>query len=229
MIKENHSYYFKQMKKVFFSILLASLFLANCSKEDLEYSCDPKVNQWVVDNKLKYANISRPEFVQFNMREQIALYRSFTGKQKMKLWNEKINYLLTTQNLPDAEKESLLKLFKFAQPSHFDDAQGRVEFNTFASQWEKDVRSQFGWDDRKIFLYTHTLMKIDEFNEKVAQMAASAKTKSGSKLKSAAAETGDCECYYSIYCMTSSCVDGNCTQVSGCGIFGNSNCTGSCD
>lgn len=74
------------MKKVFISILLVSLFLTNCSKEELEYSCDPNVNEWVVGNKLKCANVSRSELAQFTLRQQVGLYRSFKGEQKIKLW-----------------------------------------------------------------------------------------------------------------------------------------------
>ncbi len=45
---------------------------------------------------------------------------------------------------------------------------------------------------------------------------------------------GNCACYYSVYCETTpsaggnSCIDGGCTAVGGCGMFGGSNCTGKC-
>jgi hypothetical protein len=216
------------MKKLFIGMILVSLFLTNCTK-NLEFSCDPLVNQWVVDNNLKYANISRPEFSQFSFEQQIGLYRSFKGKQKIKLWNEKLNYLLTTQNLSEDEKAYLLKLFSFVKPFHFDDPKGKIEFKKFASEWEKDVRSKLGWGDKKVFLYTNILLTIEEFETGLKKRELE-KAKSVSNLKSpASVKPPDCGCYYSISCgYAQVCVDGSCNKTDGCGILGTSNCTGLC-
>lgn len=63
-----------------------------CNDEELMYSCDPEVNNWVLENKDKYANISRDELARFNRDEQLGLFRSFSPDQKMYLYKEKYSF-----------------------------------------------------------------------------------------------------------------------------------------
>lgn len=57
--------------------------------------------------------------------------------------------------------------------------------------------------------------------------------KAGYQSKTAPIYPSNCSCYYTIYCQatnggTGSCIDGGCNTVSECGLFGTSNCSGSC-
>ena len=46
-----------------------------------------------------------------------------------------------------------------------------------------------------------------------------------------ARQNGNCTCYYSISCYLGQlnvCIDGECNRVTGCGLLGSSNCSGTC-
>jgi len=218
------------IQKRFLIAAIFALFFASCQKEEnLQYSCNPDVNQWVIENKSEYANISRVDFSQLDINNQLGLYRSFESNQKIKLWKEKLEYLTTSVKLTKTEKKYLLELYNFIKPEHFDNIESKQEFHDYAAKWEKEARATLNWGDKEIFLYTHTLMTESEFNIAIERRAN--KQKNDHEISEIDTKP-DCECYYSIYCGLDGYCDEKIECVSGkggCGIFGNSNCTGMCD
>lgn len=209
----------------FFLLFLFSLFFVGCSKDELTYSCDSEVDRWVKENKEMYSNISRDSLNFFSLKKQLGLYRSFSSKQKIKLWTAKVEVLLSDNKFSDREKEHFLKLIEYVKPSHFETESGRDEFLIFAEEWEKYGRTYFGWKDEDLFYSTHILLTKKEFLER---KSIDLKTK---EFELPSLEAKDCECLYSIYCSgTQTCSKGSCTiSDGGCGILGTSNCKGYCD
>ena len=81
------------MKKiVLLFVSLASLMISCSTDEDLAFSCDPIVDQWVKANYNELQTISRQDFISLpDESYQRATYASFSPQKQMKLWETKIN------------------------------------------------------------------------------------------------------------------------------------------
>ncbi|MFW5762108.1 MAG: bacteriocin fulvocin C-related protein [Cyclobacteriaceae bacterium] len=215
-------------KKLMLYIGVLCLIVHSCQKNELLYSCDPDVNQWILENKMMLAEIDRNTFAQVPMKKQIPLFRTFSPEQKVKLWNEKINLLIKFEYLSNDEKTHLLKLNNFLKPYHYSNQNGRDEFNLFADEWEKYARESLMWGDYELYIYSHTLLTEEEIYTLISS------SEVGNRSVSPPGHPRpDCECLYDIYCAfglqlcdkKSGCT----TTYGGCGITGNSDCTGYCN
>jgi hypothetical protein len=178
----------------------------------------------VKGNKETYANVSRSELAELSHEKQAGLFVSFSPEQKIKIYQEKYQYLMELNTLSKSEKEYLTKLFQQAKPEIYSSEKEKIKFEKFADEWTHQVQDLFGWYDIDVFRYTHTWLTIDEFNKWFEIKKAS------SKLKSMQAEV-DCDCRYDIGCiwgLRETCVHGNCIPVGNCGILGTADCTGVC-
>ena len=73
------------MKKHVLILLVFTTVIA-CNKEDLEFSCNPVINEYVKSNILKLSQISIDEFLIFDTSVQRAAFRSFSAERKFELW-----------------------------------------------------------------------------------------------------------------------------------------------
>ncbi len=212
-----------KIKTILYCVILLNIFiLLSCQKEQEVFSCDPDTQQWVVDNKNNYTNISRGQFALVPYKMQIPLYRSFSPVHKWNLWNEKIDILMSSDNFTITEKVHIGKLKNFIQPSHFGFSKNKKkEFDEFANLWEMHARDNFHWDDRELFVYFHTLLIEEELYEAIRNIG------------DLGTDKVDCECLYDIYCYFEyKLCDKSigCLRTdSGCGLLGNSRCNGICD
>jgi hypothetical protein len=198
------------MEKNLLIIDRITFLYAACAKEELIYSYEPDVNDWVVENKHQYANIAREELTTFDWDKQLGLFRSFSPDQKLYLYQAKYRYLMGLESLSLAEKIHLSKLYDFATPEIYVSKEEKQRFNLF---WLDEAGDVFGWEAKDIFLYTHTYVTIEEFDK------IETTTKAALKLKSAGKEE-DCKCKHDIGCPwrpISYCEKGNCIVMDGCG------------
>jgi hypothetical protein len=213
----------KNKKIVFIIITLATCyFLEGCQKDDLLYSCDPETNDWVIENKTVYANISRAEIATFSFDKQLGLFRSFAPEQRVRLYQEKYEYLMKLEYLSNPEKEQLSKLYALISPDIYTSKENSQKFNEFADKWVEESIMLFGWTSKDIFLYTHTWLTIEETEVMMNSLP---------RLKSTEVEP-TCNCHYTIACSFGlwSCVTGRCKiKDGGCGIFGSIDCDGICE
>jgi len=221
----------KMKKTTLICTLLAVLvFCMACSKE-LEYSCDPKINEWVAQNKDAYAEISRTQLATFDIEKQQGLFRSFAPKQRSRIFHEKYDYLMGLDDLSAQEKEQLAKLYQLVTPEIYTTEINKKAFNEFAAVWVEETKQLLGWGDTEIFLYTHTWLTLEEVKKRIETLKTSTKFRTDDDPPHG--DVPNCMCYYSVYCIFSAkgfeCVDGNCNVVDGCGVVGTSNCTGLCD
>ena len=71
------------MKKsflLFYFILI--LILTSCQNDELLYSCDPVINEYVVENKLKFAQIDVFQITSYEYQLQKAIFNSWEPIKK---------------------------------------------------------------------------------------------------------------------------------------------------
>jgi len=81
--------------KQLFGVVLFSIVLFSCQQTDLEYSCDPVINKFVIENKAEFSQISVAQLTTIEPALQKAVFRSWTPEKKRNAWIEKsgiINY-----------------------------------------------------------------------------------------------------------------------------------------
>lgn len=202
-----------------------------CSKDDERLSCDPVVNDWAKHNVSTYENISRTDFVKFSLSEQRAIYNGVSGARKVQFWREKLD-IISEQNLLSSEELEVFKeIVEYMNPNHFDNPYETEDLMTHSQNCVEKLIKEHGWDDEKVFYYTHTWLTKEEYIdaylfEKLAE------TKSGLQDSIiGGGGTRNCECKRSFFgCPALGiCTDGNCTEVKGCGLLGGEECTGRCD
>ncbi|MCL2738119.1 MAG: bacteriocin fulvocin C-related protein [Bacteroidales bacterium] len=213
-------------KQIFIrTVLVAMTLLTSCQKNELLYSCDPKINDWVIKTKSVYADISRDELAKLNLSlgEQKGLFLSFSPEQKTKIYQSKYQYLMGLNTFSEMDKEYLTVLFKRITPDIYSSKEERIKFVGFSEEWTYEVVDKLGWDFVDVYRYTHTWLTNEEFDRWVELQRTT--------LKSTNAEV-PCECYWDISCIWSfnPCRKSSGCKVTdgGCGIAGNTDCTGTC-
>ena len=81
------------MKKpflLFYFILI--LILTSCQHDELLYSCDPVINSYVIENKLKLAQIDVLQITSYEYSLQKAIFNSWDFAKKREVWIDKLNY-----------------------------------------------------------------------------------------------------------------------------------------
>ena len=206
----------------FIAMAIFAGVLVGCQKEELLYSCDSKINSWVIDHKDIYSDISRDELAKIEHDKQKGLFASFSPEQKVKIYLNKYQYLMGLNTLSEKEKEYLTVLFQKLSPSIYSSEEERIKFVEFSENWSYEVVDKFGWDPIDVYRYTHTWLMNEEFEQwyKVR--------KSQKNLKSTKSE---CDCYYSFFGCPGLgiCHSSSCSVVYDCGVFGSTGCDGTCD
>ena len=72
-------------------VAIASMVFVGCQKQQETFSCNTKINDKVIKNREANQNISRYQIATYDMDEQVAIFRSLTNENKLRIFNEKIN------------------------------------------------------------------------------------------------------------------------------------------
>lgn len=93
------------------TIILSSIF-TSCNRDDYhEFSHDPKIESWVQENKKEIINFDWEKVTTFSEKEQKAILRALSPKQRKALWQKKVNHILTL----DLSKEEKRYIKWFAE------------------------------------------------------------------------------------------------------------------
>ena len=211
-------------------LLMAVFEITSCNRDDLQYSCDPEINAWVLEHRIEYADISRDQLILFDYEQQRGLFASFSPEQKVKIYQSKYHYLMGLNTLSKEEKEWLTIVFQRVTPNIYSSKKERLDFIDFSEKWTYEVIEKLGWEPVDVYRYTHTWMTNDEFEHWLDFKRNQESTSSGS--------TRDvqpklpCECYWDISCLwaLNYCEkDEKCTTTDGgCGVANTTNCNGHC-
>lgn len=117
------------------------------------------------------------------------------------------------------------------QPYHFDDLKRTPELINYIEDRLIVLRDVYGWTDETEFYFLHTWLTENEYKdailfELIQQQTRSSIEPGGENGK----EQSDCDCLPNrLECFPlTTCVEGNCKKVLGCGIVNMSNCIGIC-
>jgi hypothetical protein len=200
-------------------VAIASMVFVGCQKQQETFSCNTKINDKVIKNREANQNISRYQIATYDMDEQVAIFRSLTNENKLRIFNEKIKYTVDNYNLSIEDKAHLQFLMNNFVPEFYSD--NNVQGQNFVDEWESKARNQLNWDDLKFVRFVGTLATDIE-------IAAKPNIGGGS------GSDPDCNCNKDMYCdyMTSGqqdCDKGKvCKTKGGCGVLWSKECKGRC-
>ncbi len=232
------------MKKiVLLFVSLASLMISCSTDEDLAFSCDPIVDQWVKANYNELQTISRQDFISLpDESYQRATYASFSPQKQMELWETKINEALELDWTPQ-EKEHILTLESIikSNPHWFQNEKDISEYEDQAIEdeitlqmyvWIEYARTHFNWNSNVIYALLISPNKIVSKDGQLfhAEITRSSITINPGDEGSIPAEFCDCS-VESDYCPTNfTCKEGSCFEptVDKCGFFLKYSCDGLC-
>lgn len=74
-------------------LLMVAMISVSCTKDKKPtYSCNPKINKWVIENLGVINYASRSQLSELPLPFQKASYQSLSPERKYELWNEKLEY-----------------------------------------------------------------------------------------------------------------------------------------
>lgn len=214
----------KIMKKLL--IPLVFLFLFSCQQIDLEYSCDPQINQIVVENFEEFSQISVVELSDYDDALQRAIFKSWDYQKKREAWLDKLNLVLQNEIFNSSETEHIHKLIDHIEPNYF--TEEFIDKNSklilsFADEWINYATESLHWTDEFIaFLVYRLYTEQSQFEEELSDLKLLNKaTISNSEM--------NCNCNVSAdFCDYMNCKSTGCYTASGCGWFFSQACNGYC-
>lgn len=211
------------MKKFIF--LSVTLFvLLSCKKPPLEFSCDPKVNEFVVENRKEFAKIAVNELVSYNPKVQRAIFNSWDYQKKRRVWLDKLQYVLSHTQLNKLEKDHIEELINHINDDYF--KKENINVNNaiqvdFAKKWISYSFNELKWDNEFIAFLVYRLYTDESQFDAERSNLKTTKTSIYSNSES-------CNCNSSIDFCGGACSTGSCSITTGCGWLWSMNCNGSC-
>lgn len=214
------------MKQIF-CIVLFSVVLVSCQQTELEYSCDPVINKYVIENKAEFSQISVTELTTYEVALQKAVFRSWEPEKKRNAWLEKLHYVLCSISLSKTESAHIERLIDHLEVGYFLDENIQKNYAAraqFADEWLNYATKELGWSKRFIAFIVYRLYT----NQSQLDIELSA-IKSLNIEMNTDSESGSCNCNTSYdFCSGSSCHSNGCSSSSGCGWLWSGSCNGSC-
>ena len=227
------------MKKIIqFAAFACIAVLFSCKSKNQSYSCNPALNSYVAQNLSRFETFDRDSLVSIDsISMQHAIYNALCSSQKYSVWTSKLDLVLQTYGLSPAENDYILSAKARLQPTSWNSDDSIFALESWAMNWAKTAMQTFHWDSTKLYIIAGTYLTINEINtlrQKYVGDGADIRNYTGSKNTnwSAMPISGgvpDCACRYSASCWfySQSC-GGKCNSTYGCGVFGTSRCTGTC-
>jgi hypothetical protein len=197
------------------------------------YSCDPVINKWAHDNADTNQKLTRNELVRLDFRYQVAAFRSLTPNNKLRIYHEKIDQLLTNSSLNEKDKTHLRNLSDFIK-SDFYSSPKPAKYSQYLENWKSKAYNDLGWSAEKMFLLVETWMtEIEIKNLTKKKVDEPKKDNLNSATDDEAIPPPTCYCNSHTYCgfqgyEACSAFSGCTASESGCGFFGGSPCYGVC-
>lgn len=214
------------MKNLAFILILCLIIISSCTKEDLKYSCDPEINAIVKSGEIEFSEIELTEFLEYDIILQKAIYRSLTNDKKRNLWLEKLDLIISGNELNDNEMKHIKTLAEHISNINFvfqklDSIQFKQRKN-FEDEWVNYAKNILLWDDFKVHFVVNSLcIKQEQYKQIIEELT----TITLNVL------SGSCGCSTeSDYCSDRGgrCDQGGCSQTSGCGFLWQYQCDGVC-
>lgn len=228
------------------TVILMSIVIISCQKEK-KLSCDPNIDNWAKENLSIYEVSDRIDFISLPFYRQKAVYVGLSGESKIRIWKGKLDNVKQQGILSNSELKEYSRLINSLKPYHFDTEKGKSELKAMTERWIAKMQKEYSWDEYHVYEYLESWMTEEErtksfFLESIVHTR-------GHDLDTGLIDTipidtahidtseiaPPCECRTDIYCKQKryeECYSDNkkfkCTEVEGCGLWGNDPCTGIC-
>lgn len=215
------------MKKVFV-IVFSVVFLLSCQKSELEFSCDPAINEYVIEHLEEFSELSVQELVSYKLQLQKAIFNSWDYQKKRSAWLDKFHYVLNNMPFTESENAHIQRLIAHISEDYFlkENIERNPEIRSrFATEWINYSINDLGWSNQFIAFMVYRLYTDQaQFASELSMLRSI-----GTTIKTDP-ESGDCDCNVSAdFCGNSYCSSGGCTTVTtGCGWLWSMSCDGSC-
>jgi hypothetical protein len=215
------------MKKIIW-IVLISIFIYSCQQSELQFSCDPAINEFVVDNQSALSQISIFELVTYELPLQRAIFTSWDAEKKRNVWIDKLNHLILNESFNKDEVDHIQKLINHIDVDYFLNEKTDKELELrlfFIREWLDYATNQLGWSDLYISfvvyrLYTEQSQMEDELS--ILESLGTAIT-TDSEGCNCNMENNFCSGF--VDCISSGCT----VTTKGCGWLLSESCDGSCN
>ncbi len=234
------------MKNLHYCVFLLTMLFLSCQQEEIIYSCDPEINDFIRLNISEIQAMSRAEFLKAERDLRPAIFNALTAERRQQIWLEKYEDALKLKwSKKESEHIKLLIQFVSGNRKYFEEPQKfEDEISIFAYKWMRYAENVLLWDNNTIYnmIYDPGTLARNSQNELViVEDNTSLKetddiTYITKKLKTRDENTPPptvkCTCNESANdCGTTGlmvCRKWNCIAIIGCGSFGLKVCDGGC-
>jgi hypothetical protein len=213
-------------KKLIIVFIVFSLL--SCKKSEFEFSCDPVINELVIEHQEELSGLTVNELATYDLQLQRAIFNSWNYQKKRCAWVDKFQYVMIQIPLTESEKVHIQTLIEHICEDYF--LSENIEINReirsrFAAEWVNYSINKLGWSDQFIAFMVYRLYTDQSQLNSELSMLKSIRTTIRTD-----SETGDCDCNVSVdFCGASNCGSGACSTIStGCGWLWSMSCDGNC-
>ena len=233
------------MKNLHYYFTFPMLLLFSCQEEEIIYSCNSEIDDYIKSNISEIQVMSRAEFLKVEKDLQPSIFSAFTVNQKQEIWLDKYKDALKL-NWTNIEREHIISLIQYIQdnriyfenPKKYED-----EISIFAYKWRQYAENVLIWDNNTIYnmVYDPGSLTKDSQNKLIIAEENNISEKTDitiftKKLKSREENnpppTVKCSCNEKADdCGTTglmTCRKWNCIAVYGCGFLFQTVCDGGC-
>ncbi len=228
------------MKRMLLLVFLIIDFIFfSCSKEGGIYSCNPEINEFVVENLSEIQVLNRSEFIEVDKTLQLAFFKALIPERKQAVWLGKMDELLHLNWTP-LEREHIKQAYNMLQnnlkwyeePEKYED-----DIDIYCYKWVEYAKEKLGWNNEFIYFTVidpNPITKTEDNKLLFTNSNNSMMEVTSIKVMGESTEgppTTDCTCNTGANLCGSSlmtCKKWNCIPTRGCGTWGMSTCDGGC-
>jgi hypothetical protein len=214
------------MKKLYFFIFVI-IFLFSCQNSELEYSCDPVINEFVTEKSAELSHLTLEELISYEINLQRAIFNSWDYRKKRDIWIEKLSIILESEPFSQSEKEHIQKVIDHLDYDYFSNENiiAEVDYRSlFANQWVNYAKNDLSWSERDLAFVVYRLYTDQyQFDSELSDL-----NSLNSDVTTNSEE--DCNCNVTEdFCGYVDCQALDCTtKPTGCGWFWSMECDGTC-
>lgn len=139
-------------------LILCVIFFASCSsQDDLVYSCDPIINDWVKDNIQEIKTFEREQLLELSSDYMRAAYITLEPIQAQLFWIQKFDEMLNLVFWNEKEHDHLQNMQDFiSSNAMFFDKNNKTDtirdqFEIFIYRWKEYGREELNWTDQTMY------------------------------------------------------------------------------
>ncbi|MFP4366231.1 MAG: hypothetical protein ACLFQA_03965, partial [Bacteroidales bacterium] len=105
-----------------FLLFISSIILISCEKDQIrEFSCDPSIDEYVKENRLKLSATGIFELASYDIEVQRAVFRSWDYEIKREVWIEKLLFVMDNEGFTTPEAKHVQDLIDHITGDYFID------------------------------------------------------------------------------------------------------------